>query len=450
MHNPGWSPEKIKMFMVSKTNVFIKKLNGNLLYFYSDKQTILIVAFVISIQILAILVGTSLFLPGYSHNDGNIFNRLLAWDGKWYLAIGSHAYVWNQAYCTQHYCQIAFFPLQGVIDKFFLALLGHNGAVIGIIISSWIFGILSIFYFAKLARSVMGGGAKNAIFLYAFYPGSVFFLMGYPVGIFSIFIILALHYAIKDRWWLSAFFLGLASSAAPTSVFVGFPIGLYYLNKKAFDLKAQPFLINAVGWAGLALSGLILFMFYQYLAFGDATAFITAQAAWGGVISVREKLSHLLNLNWYLYNYRVSTNNFTIAYHKIIAQHNGTSIFVSGENVHMRDFVEMILQSTLNIVFFVLGIMGIVLAWFFVEGRKSRQLICAAGLSVFLGYMWFLLASLMSMQSTIRLLYPAMAIFMGLGGFSYKFKIFEYILYPFFVVCTFFEIAFVVSGYIVI
>lgn len=450
MHSPGWSPEKIQMFMGSKTSVFVKKLNKNLLYSCSDKQTISIVAFVILIQILGVIVGTSLFQPGYSHNDGNIFSKLLTWDGKWYLVIGNHAYVWNQAYCAQHYCQIAFFPLQGVIDKFLLTLLGHNGVVAGIIILSWIFGILSIFCFARFARSVMGSAAKNAIFLYAFYPGSVFCLMGYPVGIFSIFIILALHYAIKDRWWWSAFFLGLASSAAPTAVFVGFPIGLYYLHKKAVDLKAQPFLMNAVGWTGLALSGLILFMLYQYLAFGDATAFITAQTPWGGVISVREKLAHLVNLSWYVHDYNRTTSNFTIAYHQLIAQHNGTSILVNGAKVHMLDFVEMILQSTLNIVFFVLGILGIVLTWFFVEGKKSRQIICASGLSVFLGYMWFLLASAVAMQSTIRLLYPAMAIFIGLGGFSYKFKVFEYALYPFFVVCTFFQIAFVVAGYVVI
>lgn len=431
-----------------------KHLQETFCSFWSDKETTRIVLLLVATQIVAILCGVTIFPHGFQYVHNNILHKLMVWDGARYLLIGEHGYTWNQAFCEKHYCEIAFFPLQGMLDRaifsIFFSTLGINAVFAFIILLSWIFGLLSIFYFARLARTIMEQGAKNAIFLFAFYPGSVFFLMGYPTGLISILGIMAVLSALQGHWWRTALWIGIGTATAPTIVFVGFPIGVFYLIQNFKKNQPISFLLSIPVWAILALSGLLLFVVYQYFTFGTTLAFIEAQEAWGTTPGFLEKINRLITPGWYLGYYREVIAWINIAYHKPVTGYGVGAFALQGQVLHLSDFFELECQSIVNLLFLFLGWAGVILCWFFCFGKKNKYLLCAIGFCVIAGYMWFVGAAGMSMQSTIRLIFPALAIFIGLGGITAKFKILEFWLFPLFVGLTFMHTAYVVSGYVVI
>lgn len=429
-------------------NFIIKPLKSACLVVWSDKQTTRIILFLAAVQVLGIMTGL-LFPHGRNYVTESVFSKLLAWDGRGYFSIGQNGYTWNQAYCTLHFCTLAFFPLQGVIDKVFLLIFGVGGAVVATVLTSWAFGVASIFCFARLARMVMGQGAGSAIFLYALYPGSLFYVMGYPTGLMLLAVILALHNALLEKWWRSAVWIGVGGAAGASVIFVGFAIGVYYLFDQFRRKVSLQTGARVLGWAALALSGLLLFVLYQYVFFGDATAFMTAQIPWTGSVTDIMKIRRLVSFYWYVVYYLQSVNLYKAAYQTLLLQHGNEVLVMQNQALHISDFIEMLIESVLNLGFFVLAWVGLALCGFFTVGKKAKILICTSGLCALLGYEWFVFASDWAMQSTIRLIFPVIAMFIGLGGLCHKFKPLEYALFPLFTVVSFLQVAFVVSGFIV-
>lgn len=417
-------------------------------FFRSEKETTRIVLLLVVTQCLAILCGSTIFPHGYQYLPGSILHKLITWDGQHYLQIGQQGYSWNEAYCTKNYCNIAFFPLQALLDKaalfIFSSTFGMKGALAVIVLVCWLFGLASIFLFARLARSVMGHGAKNAIFLFAFYPGSTFTLMGYPEGLMMILSILAVHFSVQNLWWRAALCIGIGTATSPAMVFVGLPIGIYYFfyELKSDKLYYSP--IKIAAWAVLALSGLFLFMGYQYYKFGTFTAFIIAQQAWGVAPDFAVRIQRLFTPAWYLAYYHTVMVWIDVASHYPINGLWMNGFALQGQVLHMSDFFEFVIQSLSNLLFLLIAALGTILSWFFCSNKRAKYIVCSVGACVVFGYLWFQVAN---MQATIRLLFPALSIFIGWGGLSNKFKTLEYWLFPLFVVFTFFSLACVMSGY---
>lgn len=417
-------------------------------FFCADQQTLKIVGFVVILQVLGIIAGLTIFPHGYAYQHVPLFQKLVTWDGAQYMTIATHGYNGDTNYCALHYCNIAFFPLQGMIDKVIIFIFGLRASFFFIFLVSWCLGLLSIFFFARLARDILADHARNAIFLYALYPAASFYLMGYPVGLLSILIILAWHTAIQGKWWQAALCVGIGSATAPMMVFIGLPVGVYYLFHQLRHGKFPLSVVQISGWAVLSLSGLILFMIFQYFAFGSALAFIIGQQPWGGGHpSFMMKIERLITFRWYLgfYNETIGwalQNNIQLIN---IPPHS--PILFQNIIMHPADFFEFIFQSVANLVFFALALAGVVLAWFFCKPMNAKIIICASGCCALLGYMWFMLATNQGMTSTIRLIFPAVSMFFGLGGIASRFKELEYVLFPTFTLCSFIEVAYVVSGF---
>lgn len=416
-------------------------------FFCADKQTLKIVGFLVVVQVLGIVAGLTVFPHGYAYQSESLFHKFITWDGLQYISIATKGYTGAPAYCAQHFCNIAFFPLQGLIDKVFIFVFGQNLSFFFIFLSSWCFGLLSIFFFARLARAIMGDQARSSIFLYALYPASGFYLMGYPTGLLSLLIILSFHKAIQNKWWQAALCIGLGTATAPTMVFAGFPLGAYYLFYQLRQGKFPISVLNILGWGIAALSGLILFMVFQYFAFGSTLAFITGQQPWGVDPTAIEKLKRLTTLKWYFGFYEMTINWATKYNIDLININPPKTIHFQNMNVHPADFFEFIFQSIANLIFFALALVGVISAWFFCKPMNARIIICVSGCCALLGYMWFMLATNQGMTSTIRLIFPAVSMFFGLGGLSSRVEALEYTLFPIFTLFSFLEVAYTVSGY---
>ena len=156
-----------------------------------------IAAALATLQAMGVLVGRLWLPPANPLHSRNIFDQMLSWDGTWYYGIASGGYSWNPA-LSHSFQSVAFFPLQALIDKAVLLLVTGQVATPVILFISFACGIASIFVFERLARKPIGDAAPTATLLYALWPASSFYLMGYPTGLISICVISAIDAHIRS------------------------------------------------------------------------------------------------------------------------------------------------------------------------------------------------------------------------------------------------------------
>jgi hypothetical protein len=385
-------------------------------------------------QIFGAVFGRLLLEPEIQYKAGSLFQQLLSWDGKWYYNIGEFGYFWNPAIVKTYYQDVAFFPLQGILDFFCILIAGPN-AVPLVLLLSWGGGIFSIFRFERLARDTIDEGVPIATILYAFWPASAFYLMGYPTGVLSLCIIEALHQHIKGHKWVSALWLGVGSAAAPTLVFVVFALGAHHFVDWFRQSKTLRDFLALIGWGLLSVSGLETFMLYQALALHDAMAFIKAQDTWGGTVGTVTKILRLMNPTWDLYRPYLAITRISNGYHYVVA----------GQLQAAAMEFQAGIQMLVNFGAFLLTIIGLVGA---TRGLKGRgEAIAWAGWLVFIGYLWFIMAGDQNMLATPRLLFPAIGMFLGLGIYIRRSYIMIQTTLCIILICvSFMEMAFVAAG----
>ena len=362
----------------------------------------------LAIQAAAVTISRLVLPLDKSAPPLGVTAQLLSWDGRWYNAIASSGYSWNPvAYASQQQ-SIAFFPAQPLIDRAAIAL-GGSAAVPLIIILSLLFGLASIVVFERLARAVLSPHAvPAAVACYALWPASSFYLMGYPTGLISLCIIAALADHIDGRVWRSAGWLGLGTAVNPTVVFVGMALGLAHALAWVQSGARLGGLLRLVLWGLLALFGLLGFMFYQFLAFHDAFAFIDAQAGWGAAPSLQDRMLNLIDLKRYLQQSHAGVNE--------IGQ--GSALLHEGQMRAGAALIAMGIQRLINFVAFLVVFIGLIGATFALRGRA--RVIAAAGWIVFIGYLWTIFTTGQNLLCVPRLLFPAIAVFLGLGALIAK------------------------------
>jgi Gpi18-like mannosyltransferase len=147
-----------------------------------------------------ILAGQALPSGLHTHGPG-IDGQMLAWDGTWYQNIAQRGYQWNAAFGTtlgQHQ-NIAFFPLYALTDWASMHIAGSARPIFDILPGLG-FGLCANATFYRLAEHLTPQPAF-ATALFAFWPASCFYAMGYPTGLLNLCIILCfLEYTGGRRW----------------------------------------------------------------------------------------------------------------------------------------------------------------------------------------------------------------------------------------------------------
>lgn len=390
------------------------------------------------VQMVGAVIGLTHVPHGPSFTPGNLSDKLMAWDAAYYFGIAQGGYQWNPALAARHFYNVAFFPLWALVDWICILIFG-SFCKFAIVLVSWACGLASIFCFEKLARKTLGESAETATALYAFWPASSFYLMGYPTGIINICAIIALYAYFSGRVWWAAAAIGLGSCAAPTIIFVGAPIGIDYLIRQ---LRSNPIFIairNAWGWALLSLSGMLLFLLYQKIVLGGPMAFIKVQAAWGYSPPPLEKLTRLASLGWDTAKWTGGLQNLAI----------GRQEVASGRLVEGSQMIQGSIQVLVNFISCVLCLAGLVACLIMVS--RNRIVLAASGFAVLFGYLWFIMLTNANMLSTPRLLFPAIAMFLGLGASIGKLPAFlRWPTISIFALASLMEVIFVVAGYWVV
>lgn len=209
----------------------------------------------------------------HQNKNLNLIDLRVHWDSFWYLNIVKEGYKYTQGQMSN----IAFFPLYPSLIWLFSINQMINPVLIGWIISTLSLGIGIIFLYKLIKEFHPEIDPREVVILLLIFPTAFFLNSIYTESLFLFISIIFFYFLFKGKFFTAAIFLSLASLARMNGLFLLIPFGFEYLRK--FGLK-RFFNINLLSFP-LSLIGILSFMLFQYLKYGEPLAFLKSQIAWG-------------------------------------------------------------------------------------------------------------------------------------------------------------------------
>jgi Gpi18-like mannosyltransferase len=216
-----------------------------------------------------------------------IWNR---WDTVWYGDIVDNGYSFDPALKSS----VAFFPLYPLLISIIKPLIGSTVAA-GLLISNLAF-LLSLILLYRLTEAKFESRATAArtVFYIASFPTAFFFAAAYTESLFLLLSVGAAYAAHERRWGWAAVCGALCAATRSFGVLIWVMIILEWLASHGWTLGA----VRQPGSWGklrdvvrtdfrtlfiicLIPVGLLAYMIYLDVQFGDPIAFWTTQSAWG-------------------------------------------------------------------------------------------------------------------------------------------------------------------------
>lgn len=219
---------------------------------------------------LIILIFQIFLQPHYKTgpNSLTIYQRLFTswiyyWDSGHYLYIAQNGYDFPRQ---------NFFPLWPFLIKlvkiFTFSILSTEW--VGYILT-FILGLTTFIFFYLLAVKLIGKtNAKLALIIFVSFPSTMFLHAGYTENLFLTLTLLSFWLLEQKRFLLS----GLAGGLAVATRSVGIGICLIYFFVRTIPLRKK------IIYSVLGLSGLLGYMLYLKLQFGDPLLFTKAHQVW--------------------------------------------------------------------------------------------------------------------------------------------------------------------------
>lgn len=253
------------------TNTIVNKAaNGTifvcLMWFFSR------LLIVVAMQIIAPLIVID------SVNDPNLssligwgrsgWERFANWDGYWYGSIATAGYEYADDNDPH---SIAFFPLYPLITRGLMSL-GISFPVAGTIVNNLAFlgALLVLYNWVKESQGI--NAARWATAVLAWCPFSLYGTVTYTEGLFLFLSTLSLQ-AFDRKHHIKAGIFGALTTATRITGVALCPAFLLVAWK-----ERRP--ATAYAAAIVTTSGLLIFILYCAIAFGDPLAFIHAQRGW--------------------------------------------------------------------------------------------------------------------------------------------------------------------------
>ena len=199
-----------------------------------------------------------------------LFDIWAKWDAVWYLQIA------HQGYRVDDF-STAFFPLYPLLVAVIKPLFLGNGVIAGIVLSlACCFG--AFYYLYKLLELDFDAGtARKALFYIAIFPTTFFFQTIYTESLFLLLTVLC-FYAARRQMYLYASIAGaLATLTRSAGLLLIAPLAVMYLRERDWRLtRVRPDVIFLL----LIPLGLMSYMLFLDISFGDPWLFSSAQSFW--------------------------------------------------------------------------------------------------------------------------------------------------------------------------
>jgi hypothetical protein len=206
---------------------------------------------------------------------------------------------------------MGFFPLYPLLVSTVSSVTGipSEWSLILVAQTAYLAAVLLLYKLARCVRDAHAFALQVVIYLMLF-PTSFFFRVGYAESTFLAFAIAGVYLMFRHppQFVSSGVLIGLAAVARPT----GWPVGVVLLTefilRRDFRLKSVVQLLVA---GLLAISGIVLFVFYTFSLTGNPWAITDAQALWKlewqfPLLTLWNAIEmifdgNLLRDNWFLY-----------------------------------------------------------------------------------------------------------------------------------------------------
>lgn len=199
------------------------------------------------------------------------------WDGASYVRIATEGY----SYSPGGRSLVAFFPAYPLVGSQLSHVL-HLGSAeslllisnVSVFVAAWLF----VVYLREGGRAESPRTLRVSCLAFLLFPTSVFWRMSYTEALFVASVLLA--FVAMQRNWPSPFtalVVGFATAVRPVGVALVLPF-VIHLSRQLTGWKAR--LGHGAYLIPLALWGLLEYMIYLRLEFGDAFAFAKSQRHW--------------------------------------------------------------------------------------------------------------------------------------------------------------------------
>jgi len=241
---------------------------------------------------------------GYASATNLALDGLIRHDSWWYVNIVEHGYTMGDVK-TGAQGTVTFFPLYPLLVKMVAALTG-NAFVAGVLVANTAL-LVGLFFLYGLARREFDDVTRaRAVFYLAAAPTAVFFSAMYTESLFIALVCATFYFTRRHMWDFAAVAGALAAATRNTGVLLATVIAIEGLSQQGVRLLPDRLAGSSAGdtvrlwWAHLrrqvrpALAswpsmlaaayvpiGLVAYMVFLKLTFGDPLGFVHAQATWG-------------------------------------------------------------------------------------------------------------------------------------------------------------------------
>jgi hypothetical protein len=233
-------------------------------------------------------------------NKSSLVSAFANEDGGWYKGIATKGYSYN----PERRSSLAFFPLYPLLAASLMRVTALSPEVALLIVSHACLAaafVLMASYVKQKSDAQPAGLTTYVLLSLGLMPATLFFRMTYSESLFVLLSILAL-WAMARRWPLPviALIVGLATAARPVGVGLLAPFLLYCWHRAA---TRRAFVFETAFLLPIACCGIVGYMLYQGIRFGEPLAFAKTQSHWGGSPPLPEKLFSLLTYEpiWEVY-----------------------------------------------------------------------------------------------------------------------------------------------------
>lgn len=252
------------------------------------------------VVVIGVKFGTLLVLDNKpitldSWDAGKVwYHRLLRFDSAWYADILSHGYRRSDG-------PTAFYPLYPLVSRAVKSLFGIDQWSALLLVAN-VSALIAVLLMTKFVKDELGDEiATLSLAFFCFFPSSLFLSSGYSEPLCLVFVLLSLILLTKQNFIFAAVMAGLSLGTRSTGI-VMLPVILWEMWRR--NTQPWPRLLQKMTLCGvLAVSGLLVYMVYLGIKFGQPLAFATSQRYWAPGSFLERfvsavTLSPILNLNW--------------------------------------------------------------------------------------------------------------------------------------------------------
>jgi Gpi18-like mannosyltransferase len=199
------------------------------------------------------------------------------WDVLWYIRVADHGYVW---YPPPVQSDLAFFPLYPLSMHLLSSVTPLSTYVAGLLVTNMSFAAVLYLFHRLLLHDFDPDVAERTVYYLGLFPTALFFFTVYSEALFLLCCVGCVYGLRLRRWWIA----GLCGMAATLTRQLGLLLVVpFAIEVLAYWRQQQPNRRDRRSpLLALALipTGLLAFMAYLQIKFGDALLFVRAQVAW--------------------------------------------------------------------------------------------------------------------------------------------------------------------------